>query len=264
MLKWQGTIILKGAFFLMDLSIIFLVVLIVFLGSLTRSTFGFGDSVISMPLLALLPISIHTTISLVGLTGFTIGIMAVFSAWKFIDKRILFYLSLSTIIGIPLGLYLVKSVPQEMVTKVLGVFLLFYGIYSLIKERFHLELPEKWRESNILPLPFGFLSGALGSAYNMNGIPIVIYGTFRNMEMRTFHSTLQSHFIISSLFIVIGHMVSGFWSNELLLFYLASLPMIYVAHRIGKWVREHLPVYRFEKLLYLFILFLGVMLFVSS
>src|SRR5699024_9502559 len=114
-------------------------------------------------------------------------------------------------------------------------------------------LPEKWQGNPLIPLPFGLLSGALGSAYNMNGIPIVIYGTFRDMEMKTFYSTLQSHFIISGFFIILGHAFSGFWSSELFVFYFASLPAVYLAHRIGKWIRVRLPVHRFEKLLYLFI-----------
>src|SRR5690625_5013081 len=90
----------------MDILLISLVVLFVFLGSLTRATFGFGDSVISMPLLALLPLSLNTSIALIGLTGLSVGLMVVFSAWKHIDKRILLLLSLSTLACISIGLYL--------------------------------------------------------------------------------------------------------------------------------------------------------------
>ena len=247
----------------MPVSVIILVVITVFLGSLTRSTFGFGDSVISMPLLALLPLSIHTSVSLIGLTGLSVGLMALFSAWKYIDRRILILLSISTFVGIPIGHYLVKNMPQERVTLILGIFLLFYGVYSLIKQRFQLELPKKWKESNFLPLPFGLLSGVLGSAYNMNGIPIVIYGTFRDWEMKTFQSTLQSHFIISSLLIVTGQAIGGLWSKELFIFYIASLPAIYLAHKIGNGIRQRLPVHRFETLLFFFIIFLGMVLFLS-
>jgi len=248
----------------MDILLISLVVLFVFLGSLTRATFGFGDSVISMPLLALLPLSLNTSIALIGLTGLSVGLMVVFSAWKHIDKRILLLLSLSTLAGIPIGLYLVINIPQETVTQMLGIFLFVYGIYSLLKTKFHLELPERWRGNHYLPLPFGFLSGALGSAYNMNGIPIVIYGTFRDMEMKTFHSTLQSHFIISSSLIVFGHAVSGVWSQDLFIYYLASLPMVYLAHRVGRDIRQRIPIHRFEKLLYLFIVILGILLLISA
>ena len=44
----------------MNYSVVFMVMVAVFLGSLMRANFGFGDSVISMPILALLPIHFST------------------------------------------------------------------------------------------------------------------------------------------------------------------------------------------------------------
>ena len=187
----------------MDVSLILLVLCVVFLGSLTRAIFGFGDSVVAMPLLALLPLPLHTSISLIGLMGLTVAIFTVLKGWKKIDRSVLLILSISTLVGIPIGLYLVTAVSQSTVTRILGVFLLFYGVYSLIKQRFHMELPEKIKSSRWLPVPFGFLAGMLGSAYNMNGIPIVVYGTFRDWDMEVFMGTLQTHFVISSSFIIL-------------------------------------------------------------
>jgi len=244
----------------MELSVIVLVILVVFLSSLTRATFGFGDSVVGMPLLALLPLSLHTSISLIGLTGFPVALIVVLSGWKQIDKRILLMLSISTIIGIPIGLYLVTAVAQETVTKILGIFLLIYGAYSLFKQRFHLELPDRWKESKALPVPFGFLAGMLGSAYNMNGIPIVVYGTFRDWNMAVFQGTLQSHFLISSSLIISGHALGGLWSKDLFVLYGLSLPVIFLAKKVGAMIRQKIPVHRFETLLFFFILFLGGML----
>ena len=247
----------------MPFYLILAVVFFVFLGSLTRSTFGFGDSVISMPLLALLPLPLSVAISLIGLTGLSVGLLALFSSRKKVDRRILALLVASTLVGIPFGLYLVTHVPQENVTRILGVFLFVYGLYSLFKQRLSLELPEKWKNSSFLPLPFGLLSGILGSAYNMNGIPIVVYGTFRDWEMETFQSTLQSHFIISSLFVVFGQALGGLWSKDLVILFFASLPAIFLAHKLGQGIRRRLPIQQFETLLFLFIMVLGVLLLSS-
>lgn len=92
----------------MDSSILLLVIGAVFLGSLMRSTLGFGDSVVSMPLLALLPIPFSTAVSLVGLVGCTVALLSIFSGYKNVDKIILKKLSLSTLLGIPFGLLLVQ------------------------------------------------------------------------------------------------------------------------------------------------------------
>ena len=50
-----------------------------------RAIFGFGDSVISMPILALLPIPFSTSVALVGLVGFTVALFFAVSGWK--DKN---------------------------------------------------------------------------------------------------------------------------------------------------------------------------------
>ena len=73
----------------MDYSVLFFVMLAVFLGSLMRATFGFGDSVISMPLLALLPIPFSTSVALVGLVGFTVALFFAVSGWKDKDPIVL-------------------------------------------------------------------------------------------------------------------------------------------------------------------------------
>src|SRR6185312_538338 len=57
----------------MTVPIIVAVVVVVFAGALMRATFGFGEAVVSMPLLALLPMSLHTSISLIGLAGLTVA-----------------------------------------------------------------------------------------------------------------------------------------------------------------------------------------------
>lgn len=58
-------------------TIITLVVLAVFIGALMRTMFGFGEAIVSMPLLALLPIPIHTSVSLIGLAGLTVASLTV-------------------------------------------------------------------------------------------------------------------------------------------------------------------------------------------
>lgn len=66
-----------------------------------RATFGFGDSVLSIPLLAFLPIPFSTSVALVGLVGFTVALFFAVSGWKDKDPIVLKKLSLSTLIGIP-------------------------------------------------------------------------------------------------------------------------------------------------------------------
>lgn len=247
----------------MDTNIILLAVFSVFLGALMRAVFGFGDSVVSMPLLALLPLEIETAIALVGLTGFTVAVLTILSGWQNVDRIVLKELSIGTLIGIPIGLLLIKFASQSKITLMLGVFLVIYGIYSLIKIKIKKSEKPSLVNQSIWANIFGFVSGTLGSAYNMNGIPIVVYGTMRDCKPVVFRETLQAHFLVSSSFIIFGHFLGGFWTRELVILFVFSLPMTLLAHLIGKFVYGKIPTYKFEKYIFILIVFLGITLLMN-
>lgn len=247
----------------MDTELILLVVGIVFLGSLMRAVFGFGDSIVSMPLLALLPINLSTSIALVGLGGFTVAVLTVLSGWKNVDRPVLKQLSIGTLVGIPVGLLLVKFAPNTVITYILGIFLIAYGMYSLVKNKIGQSKPRLWLNKPVWSLPFGFAAGMFGSAYNMNGVPIVVYGTMREWKPEVFRETLQAHFLISSSLIIIGQFMGGFWSKELLVLYGFSLPAIGIAILLGKFIYGRIPTYKFERYVFILVILLGIMLLIN-
>lgn len=247
----------------MDTELILLVVGIVFLGSLMRAVFGFGDSIVSMPLLALLPINLSTSIALIGLGGFTVAVLTVLSGWKNVDRPVLKQLSIGTLVGIPVGLLLVKFAPNTVITYILGIFLIVYGMYSLVKNKIGQSKPRLWLNKPVWSLPFGFAAGMFGSAYNMNGVPIVVYGTMREWKPEVFRETLQAHFLISSSLIIIGQFMGGFWSKELLVLYGFSLPAIGIAILLGKFIYGRIPTYKFERYVFILVILLGIMLLIN-
>ncbi|WP_252278773.1 sulfite exporter TauE/SafE family protein [Peribacillus frigoritolerans] len=120
----------------MTISSIILVVAAVFIGALMRTMFGFGEAIVSMPLLALLHIPLNTSVSLIGLAGLTVASLTVVSGWRHIERPVLIRLAASTVIGIPAGLALLHYAPSMIITSALGVFLIAYGGYSLLKQYF--------------------------------------------------------------------------------------------------------------------------------
>lgn len=242
----------------MDISLILLVAGAVFLGSLMRSTFGFGDSVVSMPLLALLPIPFSSAVALVGLVGFTVALFFAVSGWKDKDPVVLKKMSITTLLGIPFGLFLVRFANQRWISFGLGILLITYSVYSLIGPTAQLnQLQERFKNTNY-SLPFGFASGMLGSAYNMNGIPVVLYATMREWKPKEFIGNVQSHFIVSSSLIIISHFLSGFWTKEVGIYYLSSIPAIILAIWFGNYLYSKIDTEKFKKYVFYLILILGV------
>ena len=234
-----------------------LVVVVVFVGALTRSTFGFGEAVVSMPLLALLPVSLHTSASLVGLAGLTVAALSLTSRSREVDTHAFLRLSIGTVLGIPLGIALLLLVPESVTSAVLGLFLVLYGAYSLGPS------PEA-RVAPGLAYPTGVLAGALGSAYNFNGVPVVVFGTMRGWSPRRFRGTLQAHFLFSGFLVVSGQALGGIWTPELPRLFVLSLPAVVLATWAGHLLHARIPAHRFERYVYALVLVLGLVLTVRG
>lgn len=242
----------------MDYTLILLVAGAVFFGSLMRATFGFGDSVVSMPLLALLPIPFSTAVALVGLVGFTVALFFAISGWKDKDPVVLQKMSVATIIGIPFGLLLIRFAAQEWINLMLGILLMLYALYSIFGSKTRqVHLQQKFQNTNY-SLPFGFASGMLGSAYNMNGIPVVLYASAREWGPREFIGNVQSHFIVSSTLIIFSHFLSGFWTRDVWIYYIASIPAILLAIRLGNYLYSKIDTEQFKQYVFYMIFLLGL------
>lgn len=230
------------------------VLAVLFVSTLVRSTLGFGDALIAMPLLTLL-VGIKTTTPLVALVALTIALSISLSSWRQIDLKVVWRLIVSTLAGIPVGLLLLESVPEEIVKTILGVLLVSFGLYSLVQPR----LPRI--ERNGLEYPVGFVAGVLGGAYNTNGPPIVIYGTLRRWSPERFRATLQGYFL-SSVLIVVGHGAAGLWTGTVLRLYTYALPGVLLAIYAGGRLNQSIPRGRFDRFVYAALVVMGVLLIV--
>lgn len=234
-----------------------LTLLILLISTIIRSTFGFGDALIAMPLLTLL-LGIQTAAPLFACITTTIATLILLSSWRDIDFPSAWRLILATIAGIPFGILVLKFAPEKFVVQALGIFLLLFGLYRLTGAKLPSLKNRNWA------YPFGFIGGIFGSAYNINGPPVVIYGSMCSWEPEKFRATLQSYFQPTGLVILISHFFSGLWTGQVLQLYLFNLPIILVATWIGTKISQLIPTERFEKFLFVAFLLLGLLLLLSS
>ncbi|QNN53917.1 sulfite exporter TauE/SafE family protein [Nocardioides mesophilus] len=234
--------------------VVSLVVLIVFVGALTRATFGFGEALVAMPLLALLPIGLPTAASLIAIVSLTLAVIGIVGGSGQVDRKVLLRLCLGAVLGVPLGVALVLLVPERAVAAALGCFLVGYGWYAATSHR----------PAGTAPLevawPVGVVAGGLGSAYGFHGIPVVVYGTRRGWSPAMFRETLHVFFLVAGVLVVSGQAIGGLWSDELPLLVAVSLPVVGLAALLGRALHARIPVDRFQRSVHLLVLVLGVVL----
>lgn len=247
----------------MSITLITFILLAIFLGAFIRTYFGFGEALISMPLLAIIGLDINSSISIIGLAGLTVAIFNILSELKHIKYKILSLMLCSSIIGIPIGIYILHHFNTAIIQIFLALFLLLYGTYAFCKRQFFKNNRKLVLQSPYWSTIAGIISGILGSLYNSHGVPIVIYATLSKWPIKTFKSTLQAHFLLTAIFVVIGQASGNVWTDKTIPIYLMSLPFLLLATIIGRYLTIKTPAHHFEKWVYLLMAALGLLLLFS-
>jgi uncharacterized membrane protein YfcA len=222
-----------------DVSWLSFVVVAVFFGAtLVRSAFGFGEALIAVPVLAfVLPIEVAAPVAV--LVSITVAAVVVAQDWRHVHLRSAAWLVFSTLLGIPLGLLLLRSVSEPIVKGTLGLLVAGFAASALRSRSTH-ELTD-----DRLAWLFGVSAGVLGGAYGMNGPPLVIYGALRRWSPEHFRATLQGYFLPASLIGMIGYWAAGLWTPSVSRYYLLSLPTVLLAIPLGRAINRRLDGDRF-------------------
>ncbi len=227
--------------------------LIFFLAAFSQSLTGFGDALITMALLPGL-IGIQASAPLVAIFALTIELVVLWRNRHSLNLSAILPVIASSVIGIPIGIWLLGNLDEDLVLSSLGVLITGYAIYSLLD----LKLPElrhpAWAYLT------GLVAGLLGGAYNTSGPPLVIYGNARRWEPGEFKSNLQSFFVLNSALVFIGHFLSGNVTSEVWQLYLWSIPAIVLGVLLSNRIENYIEPARFHKLVLWFLVVLGLKL----
>jgi uncharacterized membrane protein YfcA len=235
------------------------VLAVILVATLIRSTFGFGEALVAVPLLALrIPIAVAAPVAV--LVSVSVAALIVTQDWRHIEIRSASWLIVSALLGIPLGLLLLTTASDRVVRLLLGIVIVGFSLYSIgARAKLHLETDHlAWL------LGAGFCSGILGGAYGMNGPPLAMYGALRRWSPQRFRATLQGYFLAASLAGLAGYAAVGLWRPPVTRYFLLSLPCVLLGVVSGRWLNSRLRGDTFLRLVYAGLIVTGTVLIVQS
>jgi uncharacterized protein len=233
------------------------VLAVIFVATLIRSAFGFGEALVSVPLLALL-MPVEIAVPLAVLLSITVAGVVVVQDWNKVHARSAGRLIFATLFGIPLGLLLLTQVEEQIVKAILAGVIISFSTYCLCTRR-KMELKD-----DRLAWFFGFGAGILGGAYGMNGPPLVIYGALRRWSPEHFRATLQGYFLPASLAVMFGYWLADLWVPDVTHYYFLSLPPALVAVFLGRAINRRMAGYRFLIYVHTGLILVGTVLLIQS
>jgi len=235
------------------------VLLVIFIATLIRSSLGFGEALVAVPLLALrLPVQIAAPLAM--LVSITVAGVVVAQDWRHMHARSAGLLVFATLFGLPLGLLLLTHADQRVVKTLLAAVIIAFAAWSLAGR----AIPTLKRDHTPLLLACGFLGGIFGGAYGMNGPPLVVYGAMRRWSAQHFRATLQGYFLPASTLGMAGYWFAGLWVWEVTRLFLLSLPVLLVSILLGRVINRRMSGESFLRYVYTGLLAIGVVLLVQA
>jgi uncharacterized membrane protein YfcA len=232
-----------------------LAALILSVAYVVRGIAGFGSGLIAIPLLALM-LPLWVVVPMVGLLDYLASLSHGVSHRRLIQWREILPLLPFTLAGVITALYLFKTIDGQMLTRVLGGFVLLYALYSLLGRNPQGGGSRGWA------VPAGGLGGLVGTLFGTGGPFYVIYLHVRGLGKSAFRATVATVFLIDGVSRIAGYAFSGLYSADTLILVGASLPVMAAAMYVGGHIHTGISAGNFRRAIGVVLIGSGIALLV--
>lgn len=249
----------RGLKFVVMDSIYLYIFAISFIATLVRSTFGFGESLVAVPLFILF-IPLNVAVPLSVLISILVALVVVIQDHSQIHFSSAKWLIIFAFLGIPIGVGILIYGNEFWVKIGLGLLIIVYSLYAIFgKGKIYLESDNK-----VWLFICGFLSGVFGGAYGVNGPPLVVYGNMRRWNAKQFRATLQAYFLPASFIGAITYFFQNLITPTVIKYFIISLPAVFPAIFLGRYLNHKLKDAAFFRFVYWGLIVIGVFLIMNS
>lgn len=174
--------------FKLTLAIIFLI------SGFIHGLAGFGFGMVSMSLLPFF-IDIKQANVLVTILALLTCLLIMWRMRHVVDFRKVLPIFFGAMVGIPIGVNLLKIMQPKILKIILGTILITFSIYSIFfkKENFRI-IKKRWA------FPIGIFGGIFNGLINMGGPPVIIYTHYQKWNKDDIKATLITYFAMCSTY----------------------------------------------------------------
>ena len=233
------------------MNIRYLFLLLALIAEIIGTIGGFGSSVFFVPL-GNFYFDFYSVLGLTAIFHVSSNLSKIVLFKKGLDKRLLLYIGLPSVIFVIVGGVLSKFANDFWLKIVLGAFLILFSLVFLIKKEV-IVLPNN-RNAMVGGTLSGFSAGFLGTGGAIRGLTMAAF----NLEKSAFIAT--SAFIdfmidLTRSFVYYGN---GYITKEILIYIPFLIVIGWVGTYIGKQILNYIPQEKFRNLSLTLILLIGI------
>lgn len=215
------------------------------LGGVFNGIAGFGAALVAMPLvLAHLPASV--AVPACTCTVLALNVQFFWHYRRSARPGNLRPLLVGAIPGAVAGVLALRGLPEADLRLALGVLIGLYALWGLFLER-----PRRGRVvAPIWGVLVGFLSTLFGTAFGINGPPLVVYSTFSDWTQDEIKAALGTFFLATGAIMVATQALAGLESMASLSLFALATPAVMLGCPLGIRISRHLGEGAYRKVLY--------------
>jgi len=204
---------------------IIILVIGVGLGFYVQSVIGFAASLVALPII-LNVLSIQESVALMSFFFFLFSISLIYKNWKAINKKVVLEMSIGIVVGLILGIFILKYGSPVVLKKALGIFMLLFVGYHYTKNK-------RIKLFNKLGILFGFAGGLFSGLFSTGGPMYVTYIFNKLNDSDVVRATIIGTLGITDIVRLPILMYSGILTYNILILSLYLLPFFLMAIFLG-------------------------------
>jgi len=181
--------------------------LVMFLASFVMGLTGFGIALVAMAFLPWL-MSPVTAIVVLTIYALVFSLAVIVQLRHDLTPRALLDLLIGTVVGTPLGVWVLATLPVSALNRLIGLVLVIVVMLELRGVMPRCLVGRAWG------LATGFLSGLIGGAVGTPGPPVIVYATTQGWSPRTMKANTMGFFVVNQGAILIAYWWAGLLTRE--------------------------------------------------
>lgn len=235
----------------MKISITFL--LLTLLAEILGTIGGFGSSVFFVPI-ANFYFDFHTVLGITALFHLSSNISKILLFKKGLDKNLLIYLGIPSVIFVIIGGILSKDLSSHVLSFILGIFLIAFSLLFLIYKNLVIK-PTK-SNAAVGGILSGFSAGLLGTGGAIRGLTMAAF----NLEKSVFIATSAAIDMMIDLTRSVVYYSNGYITQSILIYIPFLLVIGFVGTFIGKKILNYIPQESFRSISLILIFITGLVM----
>lgn len=227
--------------------------LIMLSGGVLQSVTGFGLSVYAICLLPLL-MPMQQAVVVVSMMSAVVSIQILWKLYRRVNIRVAFPAVAASLITQAAGFFLLVTVEEGILKKVLGIVLILLAAYNILfAGRIHIKACTR---NGVIA---GMISGILTGMFNVGGPPLVMYYLAACEDKEEYTATLQASFIINIAVGLLMHALKGNITPETLSYGALGMVAILPGVWLGMKIFHRLDRKMLSRVVYIFLGVMGVL-----